>query len=284
MASKYSDPEFEYYQNILNKQNTASAKSQMDFQKMMSDTSHQREVKDLLKAGLNPVLSANNGASTPSGSYANVDSTALSSRTQQKINKQNIDAQLKMQKLDLENAYKIAQLQAAINLEASKYASNMNYEGAKYSANSAKTASMYGANTAYDAAIYGYDTSASNTQLQVQESTKGGLVKQGYKYLTGKEWDSNSGRTLASDTKSLWNKGKQAVTNWIQKQKNQIVRVRESNKSAKNLAKSEKKTKQLLKNARDANVRANNILNGKTKTGINIKKTNTNTKNKMKNK
>jgi len=49
------------------------AEKQRDWQEDMSNTSHQREVEDLRKAGLNPILSAKlGGASTPLGAQAQV--------------------------------------------------------------------------------------------------------------------------------------------------------------------------------------------------------------------
>lgn len=50
--------------------NAEQAEINRKYQERLSNTAHQRQVDDLRKAGLNPILSANKGASTPGGSAA----------------------------------------------------------------------------------------------------------------------------------------------------------------------------------------------------------------------
>lgn len=58
---------------VNNAWNAAQADLNRDWQEYMSGTSHQREVQDLIAAGLNPVLSANSGSTWQSVGNASAD-------------------------------------------------------------------------------------------------------------------------------------------------------------------------------------------------------------------
>lgn len=63
--------------------NAGEAQKNRDWQERLANTAHQREVADLIAAGLNPVLSVTGGAgaATPSGATASADTSGVSALT-----------------------------------------------------------------------------------------------------------------------------------------------------------------------------------------------------------
>ena len=73
-------------------------REQLDWQERMSNTAHQREMKDLEAAGLNPILSARAGASTPVGSPVPQLENEKSSGFASALQAQSVNAQIQQVK------------------------------------------------------------------------------------------------------------------------------------------------------------------------------------------
>lgn len=103
--------------------NAQQAALNRDWQKMMSDTAHQREVRDMIAAGINPVLSVNggNGAAVTSGATASgVSSQGAKGDTDMSLNGALVS--LLNNVLQQKNQMDIANLNAQTNLAvADKY-------------------------------------------------------------------------------------------------------------------------------------------------------------------
>lgn len=141
---------------------SAEAQKNRDWQTQMSNTAHQREVKDLIAAGLNPVLSANAGASTPSGATGSgfsssgasgqVDSSYVNAMasifSQQLAMKNNIDIARINQETQLKTAemgFDASLATANISAATQKQINNANIANQEYMA-------KYYPNTMYQAA------------------------------------------------------------------------------------------------------------------------------------
>lgn len=156
--------------------NRIEAKKNRDWQEMMSNTAHQREIKDLMAAGLNPVLSAMNGNGAAvtsgatasgvvgSGSKADADTSASGAivnllgsiiAAQTSIQNANLNARTQEAVADKYNA--MSEIVAQINAAAGIKSAGIHAGATKYAANQSAAASMYSSDNSLAASKYATD-------------------------------------------------------------------------------------------------------------------------------
>lgn len=181
--------------------NASEAAKNRDWQQLMSNTAHQREIKDLMAAGLNPVLSAMNGNgaavtsgatasgvtsagakgeadTSTSGAIANLLGSILAANTQ--IQAANVNARTQEAVADKYTA--MEKIVSEVSAAASRYAADQNLKGSYASAGAARYAAdqhLKGSYASAGATRYAADQHRAASEYSADHTKYGAAVNLG---------------------------------------------------------------------------------------------------------
>lgn len=159
--------------NIAMQFSAAEAAKNRNWQQYMSDTAHQREVRDLKAAGLNPVLSAmgGNGAAVTSGATAS-GYTSSGGQASADTSANTALVSLLGSMLQAQSSIANSATSAISNLAvadkynaASRYAADLGLYGVKYSSDQSSSATRYSADVHAAAQRYTSDNSVLSSEI-----------------------------------------------------------------------------------------------------------------------